>query len=332
MNKFSNDNLNNIKSLVEAETGVRMRRDSGHRIPARSLLIAALIVVLGTMTVFAAYQVSLSKKLLNAQPDVRTVTEADRGSEAEPGVEADAVAEPETLGGFMISRPFGEADDPITGSETFHEGIDIPMSIGIEVLAAASGTVADAGFDMEHGNYVLIEHEGGYTTLYGCLDEIRTNQGDQVKVGDVIGTVGSTGRSTGPHLHFELSLNGEPLDPADYWSDSEDSENDAVESGETETKASDAKDAGENISPEFKELVDSYEKIMYEYIEFLKTHDENGLEQDPDFLELHSKYIDIDKQLIEREKKGLNDEEQKYYQEVLDRVGEKYLDAGIAKG
>ena len=317
MNKFSNDNLNNIKSLIEAETGVRMRRDSGHRIPTRSLLIAALIVVLGTMTVFAAYQVSLSKKLLNAQPDVRTVTEADRGSETEPGVEADAVAEPETLGGFMISRPFGEADDPITGSETFHEGIDIPMSIGIEVLAAASGTVADAGFDMEHGNYVLIEHEGGYTTLYGCLDEIRTNQGDQVKVGDVI---------------FELRLNGEPVDPADYWGDSEDSENDGAESGETETKANDANDAGENISPEFKELVDSYEEIMDEYIEFLKTHDENGLEQDPDFLELHSKYIDIDKQLIEREKKGLNDEEQKYYQEVLDRVGEKYLDAGIAKG
>ena len=332
MNKFSNDNLNNIKSLVEAETGVRMRRDSGHRIPTRSLLIAALIVVLGTMTVFAAYQVSLSKKLLNAQPDVRTVTEADRGSETEPGVEADAVAEPETLGGFMISRPFGEADDPITGSETFHEGIDIPMSIGTEVLAAASGTVADAGFDMEHGNYVLIEHEGGYTTLYGCLDEIRTNQGDKVTVGDVIGTVGSTGRSTGPHLHFELRLNGEPVDPADYWGDSEDSENDGAESGETETKANDANDAGENISPEFKELVDSYEEIMDEYIEFLKTHDENGLEQDPDFLELHSKYIDIDKQLIEWEKKGLNDEEQKYYQEVLDRVGEKYLDAGIAKG
>ena len=112
----------------------------------------------------------------------------------------------------------------------------------------------------------------------------------------------------------------------------EDPETDAAESEETETRANDAKDAGENISPEFKELVDSYEEIMDEYIEFLKTHDENGLEQDPDFLELHSKYIDIDKQLIEREKKGLNDEEQKYYQEVLDRVGEKYLDAGIAKG
>ena len=87
-----------------------------------------------------------------------------------------------------------------------------------------------------------------------------------------------------------------------------------------------------NISPEFKELVDSYETYMDRYFEFMKTYDENDKSQEDEFLEIIAEYTAIDRELKEWEKKGLNADEQLYYGAALDRVGEKQMEAGIAKG
>ena len=191
MNKFSNENLDNIKAMVSEGTGVRFSQNRVRHISARSLLIAALIVVLATASVFAAYRISLSKKVIDVPED------GERG--------------------IFISMPFGEVQSPISECMTEHAGIDFPAPIGTPVLAAADGTVIEADFTMKYGNYVIIEHADGFSTVYAHMDEILCEKGQEIAKGDEIGTVGSTGRSTGPHLHFELRLDGEPQDPADYW-------------------------------------------------------------------------------------------------------------------
>ena len=99
-----------------------------------------------------------------------------------------------------------------------------------------------------------------------------------------------------------------------------------------EVNAEEPETPTEDISPEFRELVDSYEARMYEYIEFLKTYDENDAAQQERFRELSSGTIDLDRKLIELEKAGMTEAEKAYYQAAVDRVGEKYLEADIAMG
>ena len=99
-----------------------------------------------------------------------------------------------------------------------------------------------------------------------------------------------------------------------------------------EVNAEEPETPTEDISPEFRELVDSYEARMYEYIVFLKTYDENDEAQQERFRELSSVTIDLDRKLIELEKAGMTEAEKAYYQAAVDRVGEKYLEADIAMG
>jgi murein DD-endopeptidase MepM/ murein hydrolase activator NlpD len=93
-----------------------------------------------------------------------------------------------------------------------HEGIDIAAPVGTAIHAAAAGTIVYAGWAEGYGNLVVIDHGGGLATAYGHQSAIYV-MGGQVSQGQVIGAVGSTGHSTGPHLHFEVRLNGEPVDP-----------------------------------------------------------------------------------------------------------------------
>jgi hypothetical protein len=112
-----------------------------------------------------------------------------------------------TQGGF-ISSSFG----PRGG--TIHHGLDIAVGTGKPIYAAESGKVIVAGFDKGgYGKYIKIEHANGYTTLYGHCSELLVSVGQNVNKGAVIGLAGSTGRSTGPHVHFEIALNGTRLDP-----------------------------------------------------------------------------------------------------------------------
>ena len=113
-----------------------------------------------------------------------------------------------------ITSPFGWRSNPFGGSPEFHQGLDIAAPSGTTVTAAAGGTVIMAQWYGGYGNYILIDHGGGYSTGYGHLSAIYVSNGQSVSRGQAIGAVGSTGQSTGPHLHFEVRINGKPVDPA----------------------------------------------------------------------------------------------------------------------
>jgi len=117
-----------------------------------------------------------------------------------------------------ISSGYGWRPDPFTGEQRFHNGIDLRSNIGVPVRAAMDGTVIDVGFNREYGNYIIINHHGGYQTLYAHLSVFGVKRGDRVAQGNKIGEVGNTGRSTGPHLHFSVFRNGRHINPLDLMS------------------------------------------------------------------------------------------------------------------
>ena len=115
----------------------------------------------------------------------------------------------------VITSPFGWRIHPITGASRFHSGIDIADDYYTPVVASAPGVVTHAGWIDGYGNAVIIEHEGGWSTLYGHFAEIHVTAGQTVNAGHLIGGQGSTGNSTGPHCHFEIrDPSGTPVDPA----------------------------------------------------------------------------------------------------------------------
>lgn len=120
------------------------------------------------------------------------------------------------LPGATVTSGYGYRIHPIYGTRRLHTGLDMGGAMGAEILAAGDGVVALAGVNGGYGNCVVIYHGGGMSTLYGHQSRIGVSLGDVVERGDVIGYVGSTGVSTGPHLHFEVRMNGNPVDPVPY--------------------------------------------------------------------------------------------------------------------
>jgi len=118
--------------------------------------------------------------------------------------------------GAPITSPFGYRIHPIYGDARLHTGVDFGADTGDPIHAAADGVVASAGSLGGYGNATVIEHGGGIATLYGHQSEILVSEGERVTAGEVIGRVGCTGACTGPHLHFEVRVNGEPVDPMGY--------------------------------------------------------------------------------------------------------------------
>lgn len=114
--------------------------------------------------------------------------------------------------GRLTSR-FGYRRHPITGVYKLHTGCDLACSTGTPIHAAGDGRVIIAGYDRAYGYHVVIDHGGGLSTLYGHCSRLLVSVGQNVQRGDVIGKVGSTGYSTGPHLHFEKRINGKPVNP-----------------------------------------------------------------------------------------------------------------------
>jgi murein DD-endopeptidase MepM/ murein hydrolase activator NlpD len=114
------------------------------------------------------------------------------------------------------SSNFGYRVDPFTGAKSFHEGIDFPANVGTAIVAAASGKVVYAGYHAEYGKIIEIDHGNGLLSRYAHASQIFVNEGDLVVRGQRLGSVGSTGRSTGPHLHFEVRLNGVPQNPVRF--------------------------------------------------------------------------------------------------------------------
>ena len=117
-----------------------------------------------------------------------------------------------------VASGFGYRIDPVYKVRKFHAGLDFTAPQGTPIYATADGTVKMAGFDNSgFGNHVIINHGYGYETLYGHMVRVKARGGNKVKRGDVIGYVGSTGKSTGPHCHYEVHRNGQPVDPIYYF-------------------------------------------------------------------------------------------------------------------
>ena len=114
------------------------------------------------------------------------------------------------------SSSYGWRIDPMLGVRSFHEGLDFSAAEGDDIKATASGIVIAAGKAPDYGNYVKIKHGGGIETRYAHASKLLVKKGDLVNKDQVIALVGNTGRSTGPHLHYEIRLNGRSLDPRKY--------------------------------------------------------------------------------------------------------------------
>jgi murein DD-endopeptidase MepM/ murein hydrolase activator NlpD len=120
------------------------------------------------------------------------------------------------LRNFRLTSPYGMRQNPVTGRLRLHEGLDLAAPAGTGVYAAADGIVTETGEDPVYGRYIIIKHGDNWASLYGHLQNIETALRSEVRSGTLIGRVGSTGQSTGPHLHFELRRNGQARDPGKY--------------------------------------------------------------------------------------------------------------------
>ena len=121
-----------------------------------------------------------------------------------------------------LTSTFGSRKSPFTGESEFHKGIDIAARRGTAVIAPAEGRVTMTGYNGAYGKMMVIDHGYGVVTRYAHLSKFFKKKGQKVKLGEKIACVGNTGRSTGPHLHYEVHLNGMPVDPRNYVESSDD--------------------------------------------------------------------------------------------------------------
>ena len=192
-------------------------------------LVAVLVLALGCGSVYAVKGFSLGvlfgqPKPGAAQPEPGQAAAelgmgagagVDEVSEPSTGIDGGMDADAEVNTAFKISCPFAFENPYVQNAES-HDGVDFVADRGTSVLAAADGKVRTAAFSAELGNYVVIDHDSGFSTVYACLAEAQTAAGDEVSAGTQIGTVGSSGMATGPHLHLELWLDDAPIDPVPY--------------------------------------------------------------------------------------------------------------------
>ncbi len=159
----------------------------------------------------------MARLLDEMEAEERAIEEAIRQAESTP--QGQRMLRTAFTGGFIspvsgrITSPFGYRHHPITGTYKLHTGIDIACKTGTPIRAAASGIVSQACYNRAYGYMIVIQHNGGYSTLYGHNSRLLVRVGQQVKQGQIIARAGSTGWSTGPHLHYQLMKNGTPINP-----------------------------------------------------------------------------------------------------------------------
>lgn len=136
-----------------------------------------------------------------------------------PAAEAIAIPSRRPVDNMRLTSAFGTRADPFNGRRARHNGIDIPGPVGTPIYATADGTVGRAQRLGGYGNYVEIEHGLALQTRYGHLSQILVQPGQRVRRGDIIGLMGSTGRSTGSHLHYEVRIAGAPMNPMQFVAD-----------------------------------------------------------------------------------------------------------------
>ena len=157
---------------------------------------------------------NLSERLKQRETELSILDQVLVGVYTEQG--ATPVGAPIVKG--WMSSPFGERVDPISGKKAWHEGMDFAGANGSDVIAVANGVVVFAGHRSGYGKLIEISHGEDLRTRYGHHQELLVHAGQSVKRGDVIGRMGSSGRSTGPHVHFEVLKSGKPVNPARYVS------------------------------------------------------------------------------------------------------------------
>lgn len=160
----------------------------------------------------------VAQRILDLSAQVREVAQSTGDLEHVLSPHLDGLAHTPSIWpakGFLASG-FGNRIDPIGGYREFHAGLDISAPTGSPAVASAEGLVLETGWMTGYGNTVILSHGNGYTTLYGHLSKILVEPGQNVKRWDKIGLVGSTGRSTGPHLHYEVHRNGNAVNPLPY--------------------------------------------------------------------------------------------------------------------
>ncbi|MEA2829234.1 MAG: hypothetical protein QOG43_3673 [Actinomycetota bacterium] len=179
--------------------------------------------VLARKADFEAEQASLEQESAAIAETLRQRAAARAAGPSAGG--ADLADLPASTGQFLypvpgapITSPYGYRIHPIYGTSILHTGIDFGADSGTPIHAAADGVVASAGSLGGYGNATIIEHGGGLATLYGHQSAFLVSEGDRVTAGEVIGRVGCTGSCTGPHVHFEVRVDGEPVDPMGYLS------------------------------------------------------------------------------------------------------------------
>lgn len=178
-----------------------------------------------------ASMAEIQKAIEAEENNISAIEERIRQEEEEArrqAAETGEVYTPKSIGDIYFSWPcpsssritsyFGDRESPTEGASTNHKGIDIGASSGSQVLAAASGEVVIATYSASAGNYIMLSHGGGVYSVYMHMQSMSVSVGDEVTGGDQIGLVGSTGYSTGPHLHFGIRVDGSYVNPLDYVS------------------------------------------------------------------------------------------------------------------
>lgn len=216
-------NLDTLVSVNKISNANRLRPGQKIIVPNRNGLLYTMKKGESIEDVTERYDVSLKRVLtFNKIYDASNIEEGDDiflpGAKYTLDERIDKFGQmfslPTTI--TRISSVFGYRVHPITGVRTKHMGVDIPGRLNTPVYASRKGKVIFAGYSGGYGNLVIVRHDKGYTTYYGHLNSITTKAGANVGVGVMIGRMGSTGRSTGSHLHFEVRRNGVALNPADF--------------------------------------------------------------------------------------------------------------------
>jgi murein DD-endopeptidase MepM/ murein hydrolase activator NlpD len=161
---------------------------------------------------------AFERQIAGASQSIDSSTAGNTSSvSAQPEVIESPIPKPLQVGDVTaparVSSRFGWRQDPLTGEASFHQGVDLAVAYGRDVKAAADGVVSFAGVQNGYGNTVVIDHQDGRQTRYAHLSQELVRAGDAVTEGQVLGKSGNSGRSTGPHLHFEVLVNGKPVDP-----------------------------------------------------------------------------------------------------------------------
>ena len=175
---------------------------------------AAKQAIIDKMETDRATQERIINENLAASKEVEQMIRNSRYQPASPALSGSGALN-WPLGG-PITSPFGWRVHPITGASRFHSGIDIGGDYGDTIHAAGAGIVSYAGWISGYGYAVIIDHGGGISTLYGHNQALLVSEGQSVSQGQAIAECGSTGNSTGPHCHFEVRVDGEPVDPMGY--------------------------------------------------------------------------------------------------------------------